>query len=172
VAADDIEKRIAVGKITKAHGIRGEVSVLPLTEVPDRFDPDSVLWLEDGRSLIVDRARRHHGRFIVSFTQVRDRNGADLLHGAYLFVPESELPALPEGSYWPHQIEGCEVFDVDNRSLGTIAEVLHTDANDVWVARTGTGDETLIPALKSYVVSVDVGERRIVTRPVADINEN
>jgi 16S rRNA processing protein RimM len=164
VAADDDERRIAVGKITKAHGIRGEVSVLPLTEVPDRFDPDSVLWLEDGRSLIVDRARRHHGGFIVSFTQVRDRSGADLLHGAYLFVPESELPSLPDGSYWPHEIEGCEVSTDGGRSLGVIAEVLHTEANDVWVARTDDGTETLIPALHDYVISVDLGRKRIVAR--------
>jgi 16S rRNA processing protein RimM len=168
VASDDDQQRIAVGKITKAHGIRGEVSVLPLTEVPDRFDPDSVLWLEDGRSLIVDRARRHRGGFIVSFTQVRDRNSADLLHGAYLFVPESELPQLPEGSYWPHQIEGCEAVAEDGRSLGLIAEVLHTDANDVWVARTPAGEETLIPALKDYVVTVDLAGKRIVTRTAAE----
>jgi 16S rRNA processing protein RimM len=56
------------------------------------------------------------------------------------------------------------VFTEDGRSLGVIAEVLHTDANDVWVARTQGAAETLIPALRDYVVSVDIPQRRIVTR--------
>lgn len=162
------EEQIAVGKITKAHGVRGEVSVLSLTEIPDRFEPGSVLHLENGRALTVDRARRHHGGFIASFTEVRDRNAADLLRGQYLFVPESELPELPEGSYWPHEIEGCEVVTEDGRSLGTIVEIIHTEANDVWVARSGN-EEILIPALRDVIVSVDLDGRRVEIRDVRGI---
>jgi 16S rRNA processing protein RimM len=154
-------ERIAVGKITKSHGVRGEVNVLPLTEVPGRFETDATLWLEDGRALKVDDCRKHHGGLIVSFTDVRDREGADSLHGQYLFVPESDLPELPEDSYWPHQIEGCEVFDEEGRPIGVVTDVLHTEANDVWVAKEGD-KETLLPALKESVKSVDVGAKRIV----------
>lgn len=162
------EQRIAVGKITKPHGVRGEVSILSLTEVPGRFEPGSVLWLDDGRTLTVDRARTHRDGFIASFTEIRDRNSADALHGVYLFVPESDLPDLPKGSYWPHQIEDCKVFTEDGRSLGIVAEVLHTEANDIWVARTPEGDETLIPALKQSTVSVDTAAKRIVVRIPAE----
>jgi len=157
------EEQIAVGKITKPHGIRGEVSVLSLTEIPERFEPGSVLHLADGRALTVDRARRHHGGFIASFTEVRDRNAAELLRGQYLFVPESELPELPEGSYWPHEIEGCEVVTEDGRSLGVITEIIHTEANDVWVAKSGE-EETLIPALREVIVRVDSEDKRVVVR--------
>ncbi len=157
--------RLAVGKITKAHGLRGEVTVLVLSEVPERFEPGSTLHLEDGRVLTVSSARPDRGRLLISFTGVPDRTSAEQLHGAYLFVPADDLPELPEGSFWPHQLEGAEVVTDAGRSLGVIREVVLGVANDIWV--TGPPEaEVLVPALKDVVVSVDVEARRVVVRDV------
>ena len=85
---------------------------------------------------------------------------------ALLVVPESSSPSLPEGSWWDHQIEGCSVATDAGRELGTVGEVIHTAANDVWSATSDAGVETLIPVLREVVVSVDLGERRIVVREI------
>ena len=159
---------LVVGKVTKAHGLRGEVTVLVLTEVPERFDPGSGLLLEDGRTLTVSGVRPDRGRLLVTFAEVPDRTAAEQLGGRYLFVPRDRAPELPEGSFWPHELEGCEIVTESGRSLGRIREVVLGVANDIWVA--GPPDaEVLVPALRDVVVSVDLGARRVVVRDVPGI---
>ena len=156
------EPTVAVGRITRAHGIEGEVAVLVLSEVEDRFADGATLWLEDGRTLTVESSRPHRGRLLVRFRKVRDRDQAAALQQALLIVPESSSPALPEGSWWDHQIEGCAVETDDGRRLGTVREVIHTAANDVWSVIDDDGRETLVPVLNDVIVSVDVRTKRIV----------
>jgi 16S rRNA processing protein RimM len=164
------EPTVAVGKITRAHGVRGEVAVLVLTEIEDRFLPGTELEAEGRSPVTIESTRRDRGRLLIKFSGVEDREAAQRLSGVYLTVPRSSSPELPEGSYWPYQLEGCTVRTDTGVELGTISEVIHTQANDVWAARA-TGDdgsiaETLIPALKDVVVSVDVAGRRVVVRDV------
>ena len=99
------------------------------------------------------------------FEEVPDRTAAEALSGSYLFVPGASSPALPEGEFWPHQIVGAEVFTESGRSLGRVVEIVRTPANDVWVAG-GDDGESLIPALRDLVLSVDVAAGRVVVREV------
>ena len=161
---------IVVGKITRAHGVRGEVSVLVLSETPDRFEPGSVLKLEDGRTLTVERTRLDRGRLLVVFGGIDNREAAMALGGEFLFISSADLPELPEGSWWPHQIEGCAVLTEEGKSLGVVAEVVNTPANDIWVTREGSS-EVLIPALKDVVVSVDVLAKRVVIRELPGLTD-
>jgi 16S rRNA processing protein RimM len=158
---------IAVGRITRAHGVGGEVAVLPLSQVAGRFEAGSrVLAGEDGdRPLVVVAARPHRSRLLVRFDGVSDRDQAEALRGTYLFVPASESPALPVGEYWTHQLIGCRVDTQEGRPMGRVREVIHTPANDVWVVQDGDV-ENLIPALKDVVSEVDVAAGRIVVREV------
>jgi 16S rRNA processing protein RimM len=160
------EPTVAVGRVTRAHGVHGEVAVLVLSEVPERFADGATLWLEDGRTLTVAASRRHHDRLLVRFREIRDRAQASALQKALLVVPETLSPELPEGSWWDHQVEGCSVETDGGRRLGTVAEVIHTAANDVWSAVDDSGAETLIPVLKDVLVSVDVDAKRIVVREI------
>lgn len=160
------EPTVSVGRIGKAHGVNGEVSVLVLSDVPDRFSVGAELWLEDGRPLTVAEARPHRDRLLVRFHGIDDRTHAEALQTSLLVVPESASPELPGGSWWDHQIEGCELETETGRVLGTVREVIHTAANDVWSAVDGGGNETLIPVLKDVLVSVDVAGKRIVVREI------
>ena len=160
------EPTVAVGRVARAHGVQGEVAVLVLSEVEDRFAPGATLWLEDGRTLTVESSRPHRGRLLVRFREVRDREQAEGLQRALLVVPESSSPSLPEGSWWDHQIEGCAVETDRGRALGSVREVIHTAANDVWSVVSEDGLETLVPALNDVLVSVDVAGKRIVVREI------
>jgi 16S rRNA processing protein RimM len=163
------EPTVAVGRIARAHGVQGEVAVLVLSEVEDRFAPGATLWLEDGRTLTVESSRPHRGRLLVRFREVRDRGQAEGIQRALLVVPESSSPSLPEGSWWDHQIEGCAVETDRGRALGTVREVIHTAANDVWSVVDDGDGETLVPVLNDVLVSVDVGAKRIVVREIAGL---
>ena len=157
---------IAVGRIVRAHGVKGEVAVLSLSQIPSRFEPGSRLFAgEDKSPVTVAGCRGHLGRLIVSFQHVRDRTHAEDLRGRYLFIPATEAPPLPEGEYWPHELVGANVVTTGGRMIGAIDEVIHAPANDVWVAK-GPDGEVMIPALREVVESVDVPGRRIVVREV------
>lgn len=160
------EPTVAVGRVGRPHGIRGEVGVLVLSEVPGRFDPGEAVWLEDGRQLTVEGSKPHRSGLLVKFREVADRTQAEALRSALLVVPESMSPELPEGSWWDHRIQGCAVETDTGRQLGTVQEVIHTAANDVWSAVDEDGAETLIPVLKDVLVSVDVEGKRIVVREI------
>jgi 16S rRNA processing protein RimM len=162
--------RIAVGRITRAHGIRGEVSVVVLSEVEARFEPGSNLRLEDGRALTVRTSRPNRGRLLVTFEDVQNRTAAEPLAGSYLFVERTDVPEPPTDAFWPHDLEGSEVITEGGRSLGTITEIVHGEANDIWVARDD-GRETLVPALRDVVVSVDVPGKRVVIREVPGLTD-
>ncbi len=151
-----------MGRIARAHGIRGEVSIEPLSEVEARYAPGAELFLEDGRKLTVATARRHHRRLLVKFDQISDRDQAEALRGAVLVVPEDAVPAPPEGAYWVHQFVGLEVVTEDGRSLGRIREVQGNPANDLWVTESGT----MIPAIREVVIRVDLEGGRVTVRDV------
>ena len=102
---------------------------------------------------------------LVRFAGIEDRAQAESLRGE-VAVPESWLPPLPEGEWWPSQIEGCEVFTESGRRLGRVGEVVANPANDLWVARDEHGAETIVPALRDLLVSVDTVAKRIVVRDV------
>jgi 16S rRNA processing protein RimM len=158
---------IAVGRITRAHGVKGEVAVHVLTEVGSRFDPGEKVYLEqdESRPLSISSSRPHRDRLLVTFEEIPDREAAESLHGHYLFVAATSSPLPPDGAYWAHQLIGCRVSGDDGRDMGVVAEVIHTEANDVWVV-VGDGTQTLVPALKDVVQSVDVPGRRIVVRVI------
>ena len=160
------EPTVAVGRVGRAHGVRGELSIVVLSEVPERFEPGATVSLEDGRTLTVDAARPNRDRLLVRFREVPDRTAAESLQGSLLLVPRSSSPSLPEGSWWDHEVEGCEVSTDQGRSLGSVADVIHTRANDIWSVLDASGSETLIPVLKDVVVSVDTAARRIVVREI------
>jgi 16S rRNA processing protein RimM len=167
-AGDPAEELLAVGRVARAHGVHGEVSILPLTEVDERFDPGSRLLLgdRDSRTLTVASRRTHRGRPLVRFEEVADRTAAESLAGEYVFVLASQTLPLPEGSFWPHQLVGSEVVTAGGRALGRLREVIHTPANDVWTVETPDAAELLVPALRDVVLSVDALARRIVVAEV------
>jgi 16S rRNA processing protein RimM len=160
------EPTVAVGRITRPHGIRGELAVMVLSEVEDRFAPGATVWLEDGRALTVESARAHGDRLLVRFREVADRTQAEAVAKALLVVPETMSPPLPEGSWWDHDLVGCRVGTDTGRDLGELADVIHTAANDVWSVLNGAGTETLIPVLHDVLLDVDVEGKRVVVREI------
>lgn len=161
----DPARRAAVGRITRAHGIRGEVAVMVLSEVEGRFDAGATVTLESGRTLRIADVRPNRGRLLVKFREIPDRTIAETLAGQYVFVGLEDVPPAPEGAFWPHQLEGCEVRTESGRPLGVVREVVSGPANDWWVVRAN-GEETMVPALKDVVLSVDVVARQVVVRDV------
>jgi 16S rRNA processing protein RimM len=160
------EPTIVVGVVTKAHGIRGEVAVEVRSDNPERFTDGASVFTPEGRELRIEHVHAHGQRTLVRFVGVADRTAAEALAGTILEVPESWLPGLADGEYWPFELEGCRVVTDAGRELGTVSEVIPNPANDLWVAVDADGTETLVPALRDVIVEVDVAAKRILVRDV------
>src|SRR5438093_11038846 len=119
-----------VGRVAKAHGIRGEVAVDVFTSVPEaRFAPGVRLVEVDGsRSLTVAEARPHQGRLLVTFEEVGDRSAAEALHGI-LPAGIDDIDA-PDGEVWASDLEGFAVV-VDGDQAGVVEEVMEGAAQDL-----------------------------------------
>jgi 16S rRNA processing protein RimM len=145
---------IEVGRILAPVGVRGEVRVWVLSDVPHRFAAGSLLWI-DGSCLRVQRSRGTSRGAVVKFCDVDSRFDADSLRDKLLFVDETDVPLPPLGTYYHYQLLGMQVRSQEGRDLGTLTEVIATGANDVYVVN-GDGGEVLIPAIIDFVLSVDL----------------
>jgi 16S rRNA processing protein RimM len=156
---------LAVARITGAHGIRGEIRCALLTDFPDRFKRGLRVYLGDEQiPREVERARLERNRVLLKLTGVDTRTDAEALRGATMFVAETDAVRLPRGSYYWHQIVGLRVRTTDGRSLGSVAEIIETGANDVYVVRREAPDEgeLLLPAIKDVVQKIDLRRGEIV----------
>ena len=152
---------LTVARVTRAHGVNGELACEIVTEFPQRFRRTKTVYLarDAGREAppvarAVRSARvvpRSHGtQLLLRVEGIDDRQAAEALHGALVQVPESEAWKLPRGRYYWHQIIGLRARTVDGRELGIVKEILETGANDVYVVETARG-ELLLPAIKQVV---------------------
>ena len=158
--ANSAPDRIRVGFVRRAVGLRGEVSVEPLTDDPARLRDG--LEVHAGRSVrTIEHVRRTPRDVAVKFAGVDDRDGAELLRGTYLEVDAAAVAPLPEDRYYHWQIVGLEVVRPSGESVGTVVDVQEYPANDVWVVDRGDG-ELLVPALKDVVLEVDLAGGRVV----------
>jgi 16S rRNA processing protein RimM len=138
------DARLEVGRIGRAHGLRGEVIVTPVSNVAARFEPGSTLWV-DGRPLLVVASRPNQHRYVIRFEGVEDRNAAELLRNK--FVEAEPLAHAPEGELWVHELIGSEVRDRAGAALGSVVAVEANPAHDLLVLDGGA----LVPMV--FVVS-------------------
>jgi 16S rRNA processing protein RimM len=164
---------VAVARLIKPHGVRGEVEAKALTPDPDRIRPGSSFQLSPARSdyphVSVEGVRTKKDRLIIKFAGIDDREAAARLHGALMMVPVDELPALDENTYYHFDLIGLRVVTSRGRRLGRLEEIIETGANDVYLVRDDLGDEALIPALRSVIVAVDLEEGVMVIEPMAGL---
>lgn len=149
---------VRVGKVGRAHGIKGDVAIDLRTDEPARrFTPGARLRLGDtGRSVEIGTVRWHKGRVVVSFVGYPDRSAVEALTGEWLSVdvPADELPSEPE-EFFDRQLVGLDVLDHGGAVVGTVAEVLHMPAQDLLRLDVG-GAERLVPFVSALVPRVDL----------------
>ena len=140
--------------------------VRPLGRFPERFRALRTVYLgEQYQPAAVLHRRLHPGGVVLRLDSVASRDAARALDGTYLYVPEAQAVALPQGEYFVHQIVGLAVVTSGGDHLGTIAEVLPTGSNDVYVVR-GPRGEVLLPATKEVVLQVDLAAGTMLVEPL------
>jgi 16S rRNA processing protein RimM len=161
--------QLVIGRIAKAHGIGGEVSVDVRTDDPDyRFAVGERLETEPAERgpLLVESTRWHSGRLLVRFAGVCDRSAADALRST-LLVADSTTSASPvsDDEFWDHDLIGLDAVLADGALVGQVTDVLHPPGSDLLVIGRPEATELLVPFVAALVPSVDLSSRRVVIAP-------
>ncbi|MFJ4681148.1 ribosome maturation factor RimM [Kitasatospora sp. NPDC088783] len=161
--------QLVVGRIGRAHGIRGDVSVEVRTDEPElRLGPGAVLFTDPAAigPLTVETGRVHSGRLLLRFAGVKDRTAAEALRGTMLIaeVDPDETPDDPD-EYYDHQLIGLDVVLADGTPVGELTEVLHLPYQDLLTVQRPDGTEVLIPFVEQIVPTIDLDEQRVVITP-------
>ena len=168
--SDDL---LLVGRIARPHGIRGQVIVNPETDfMEDRFRAGQILKVgspDRTRDYEILEVRFHQGRPIVRLASIDTMDDAAALAGADLWLPEAGLAPLPDGTFYRHELIGCEVRDVEGTVLGRVTAVEGSLDRSYLVVE----GHLMIPLVSGICLGVDMGERRITVDPpegLVDLN--
>jgi 16S rRNA processing protein RimM len=163
---------VVVARVGRPHGVRGEVSVELRTDEPERrFADGTVLDVRPAGGthsatcparLTITASRTHQDRLLLTFAEIGDRNAAEALRGALLVTDVAgQVPEDPE-EFYDHQLVGLAVVTLDGVPAGTVAEVVHTGAQDLLVVRRAGREDALVPFVTALVPEVDVVTGRVV----------
>ena len=161
---DSIEPRfLVIGQITKPHGVRGEVRVLPLTDDATRFT-----WLEKAfvgehnpQPVVVESARLHKEMVLVKLMGFDGRNAAEQLRGQWLQILVEDAIPLAENEYYLYQLEGLQVVSDEGQQLGKLVDVIETKANNVFVVEGALG-QILLPDTTEVILEIDFENGRMI----------
>ena len=154
---------LRVGQIVRAHGVRGDVKLIPLTDDPARFRAIKTAYLETTAGayapVAVSDARIAPDAVLLHIEGVDTVEQAEALKSRYLCVDRENAVRLKKDTYFVVDLIGCDTFDTNGKAYGKLTDVLETGANDVYEIDGGT---LLVPALRKVLHEVDVEHRRIV----------
>ena len=164
--------QLRVGRLVKAHGLKGALKLELYTDDPDgRFVPGASFTLQvpesspwHSKTVTVREFRWMNSHPVVFFEGVDDRTGAESLVKAILWVDEDATASEPEDDAWyDHQLAGLDVVR-DGVVIGTLSRVDHLPAQDLLIVRSGDRD-VLVPFVKAIVPEVDIAGGRVVVTP-------
>ena len=166
-----MDNKFDVGIIVKPQGICGELRVLPTTDDPERFSLLDEIYIrpkaatqQSAQVIKLLSARLHKGFVLLKLAGVNDRNAAEKLVGSVLSIPPEKALPLGEDEYFIRDLVGLTVYTEDGQTLGEIASVFPTGANDVYIVRNEAGESFMLPAIKDVVLAVSIAERKMTVR--------
>ena len=157
---------LEAGKIVTTHGIRGEVKIMPYTDSPELLAEFDRLFIgKNHEEVFIERSRVFKNTVIAKIEGVDTPEAAEKRRNKVLYMHRDDLE-LDDDTYFIQDLIGLEVRDADTQQIyGTIADVMQTGANDVYVIK-GENREYLIPAIADVVVSTDIDGGIMTIRPL------
>lgn len=151
---------LVVGFLRRPHGLHGEMIIDLHTDFPERMQKGRRLLVgEDRRPMTLASARPHARGMLVRFEGIDTPEAAGLFRNQWVYVRAADVPPLPEGQLYQHELLGFAVVDESGDPLGELVEILETGANKVYVVRNKAGKEILLPAIPSVILNTDPDSR-------------
>lgn len=157
-----LHELLPVGEVVRAHGIRGEVVVNSPGASLAGLQPGEAIWLGDPPAPHrVRQIRPHQGRLLLALEALTDRNGAEALRGATVWVHSDQRAELGDGEAWVEDLIGSRILDPQGQALGIVQEVLESPAQDLLRVSTSSGD-ALVPMVRDWLRRWDAEQRELV----------
>jgi 16S rRNA processing protein RimM len=154
---------LSVGSVVRPHGVHGALVLEANKDTIHSVIPSHSVYLGPEKAhRMVRSIRPHRGRFILCIEGCEDRKAAERWRGAELFISFGDAEPLREHEYYYWQIIGLKVQTEDGQHLGRLEQIIETGVNDVYLVRTETGGELLLPAIESVIRDVDLEGQKIV----------
>lgn len=165
----DRDSLVPMGRAAGAFGLKGELKVSSHASGPEVFERAGVFYAgaDPGRAkpYHLESLRPHGGRLLFRVREIKTREQAAALGGAFIYLLRSDLPeAAPDEYYW-FELKGCQVFLPSGRQLGTLRGIVDTGGHELWVIKDSDGREAIIPAIENVVLEMDLKARRLVVDP-------
>lgn len=161
---------IPVGRVTRTHGLKGELKFFPTDQEDLAVQSDQKILLGEA-TFKVKSVRGAKSPFIIKFESVDSIEAAQSLAGQEVLVSREDFESLPEGEYYRFEIEGLKVFDDTGKYYGFIEEIIETGSNDVYVVREND-KEWLVPMIDSVVQSIDLEQGKLIFHCVEGLFED
>jgi 16S rRNA processing protein RimM len=153
---------LTVGYLRRPHGLRGEIVMDLHTDFPERLKRGRKLLVsEDHTAFTIQSVREHQNGVLIKFAGVDTPEAAGQYRNQWVYVKATDVPPLPEGKLYQHELFGFKVIDDNDHPLGELVEIIETGANNVYVIRNDSGKELLLPAIPSVILDMNV-ERRLM----------
>jgi len=151
---------LTVGFLRRPHGLGGEIIMDLHTDFPERLKRGRKMFVsEEHRPLTIEGVREHQKGVLIKFKSIDTPDAAGQLRNQWVYVPAKDVPPLPEGQIYQHELFGFQVVDDNDNALGELVEIIETGANNVYVVRDAAGKEILLPAIPSVILDLDRGRR-------------
>jgi 16S rRNA processing protein RimM len=153
---------LAIGRVTRPFGLRGELRVKLLTEYPEQLGRLRNVYLGPrAERWTVEDVRLHQEDALFKLAGCDDRLAAERLRGAMMQITREDAVPLEQDEFYEHQIIGITVIEDDGTFLGNVKEIINTGANDVFVV-VGPDGQLLLPAIESVVLDIDLDDDRML----------
>ena len=158
--------KVVIGRVSSPHGVRGELTIVPLTDFPERFqEMDSLDLYREGvllSTLNVRRIRFNEGKdSLILESDLGDRDEAAALSGALVLIDAEDRVELPEGHFWIDDLIGLRVEDMEGRPLGTVKDILTAGTSETYEILGLDGRAHYVPAVEEFVRDIDLDLGRI-----------
>jgi 16S rRNA processing protein RimM len=154
---------LVLGKLRRAHGVKGEIPLELFTQMLELLIPDKIVFIgEDHQPLTIEKTRWKQDLLLIKFKGIHDRAIVSKLTNDLVYVKESQLPPLPAGEYYFHELIGLDVYEPDGHYLGVLDQILETGANDVYLIQNDDKEEVLIPATEETILEIDPDQEKMI----------
>ena len=165
----EIMDKIKLGKVTAPVGIKGEVRVYPYTDYPERFSEIDELEL-DGKYVKIENARYMKDMAVLKLSCCPDRNTAETLRGKELFLDRDRLWDVPGDTFFVQDLIGLKIYEEDGAFVGTLSDVSHGSAQDIYIVGKPDGRTFMLPAVKEFIRDIDLDSRRMTVHLIEGLD--
>lgn len=162
-----MEEYLEIGQIVNTNGLKGMLKIKPFTDDITRFEDLEFVYIQKGQELIeknIEEVKYVKNMVLLKLEGIDNIDEAEKYRNLYIKINKKDIGDIPEDSYLIVDMLKCNVYTDEDKLLGKMVDVLTTGSNDVYVVKTESGKEILLPAIKEVVKDINIQNKKIIVK--------